>query len=186
MAWKLKYRCKACGYEAEVYEGRGLFRQQITAMSANGDERLAYQLINHGNVIATPSTAISFAYHIEVSGSVLLSKTIVVPLTVHGETQTQVILPRCGLVCSVKRQGHRTITYCRCFQNWYSNSFLHCVKLPILSIHSFYFAHLHLYHAEFPWLSGLVCHAVQCPVNNGISWPTSMNSASLQIHPKGD
>ena len=32
MAWKLKYRCNACGYEAEVYEGRGLFRQQITAM----------------------------------------------------------------------------------------------------------------------------------------------------------
>ena len=32
MAWKLKYRCKTCGYEAEVYEGRGLFRQQITAM----------------------------------------------------------------------------------------------------------------------------------------------------------
>ena len=35
MAWKLKYRCKACGYEAEVYEGRGLFRQQITAMSCH-------------------------------------------------------------------------------------------------------------------------------------------------------
>ena len=33
MAWKLKYRCKACGYEADVYEGRGLFRQQITPMS---------------------------------------------------------------------------------------------------------------------------------------------------------
>ena len=33
MAWKLKYRCKDCGYEAEVYEGRGLFRQQITPMS---------------------------------------------------------------------------------------------------------------------------------------------------------
>ena len=33
MAWKLKYRCTACGYEAEVYEGRGLFRQQITPMS---------------------------------------------------------------------------------------------------------------------------------------------------------
>lgn len=30
MAWKLKYRCKACNYEAEVYEGRGLFCQQIT------------------------------------------------------------------------------------------------------------------------------------------------------------
>jgi hypothetical protein len=33
MAWKLKYRCRRCGYEAEVYEGRGLFRQEITAMS---------------------------------------------------------------------------------------------------------------------------------------------------------
>jgi len=21
MAWKLKYRCRRCGYEAEVYEG---------------------------------------------------------------------------------------------------------------------------------------------------------------------
>ena len=29
MAWKLKYRCKDCGYEAEVYEGRGLFRLQM-------------------------------------------------------------------------------------------------------------------------------------------------------------
>ena len=33
MAWKRKYCCKTCGYETEVYEGRGLFRQQITAMS---------------------------------------------------------------------------------------------------------------------------------------------------------
>ena len=33
MAWKLKYRYDVCGYEAEVYEGRGLFRQQITAVS---------------------------------------------------------------------------------------------------------------------------------------------------------
>lgn len=32
MAWKRKYRCKSCGYEVEVYEGRGLFRQQITPM----------------------------------------------------------------------------------------------------------------------------------------------------------
>lgn len=38
MAWKLKYRCKACGYEAEVYEGRGLFRQQ-----KNRSEILALQ-----------------------------------------------------------------------------------------------------------------------------------------------
>ena len=33
MAWKLKYRCRECGYEAEVYEGRGLFRQEIRAVS---------------------------------------------------------------------------------------------------------------------------------------------------------
>ena len=33
MAWKQKYRCKTCGYEAEVYEGRGLFRQEITPVS---------------------------------------------------------------------------------------------------------------------------------------------------------
>ena len=33
MSWKVKYRCEACGYEAEAYEGRGLFRQKITAMS---------------------------------------------------------------------------------------------------------------------------------------------------------
>ncbi len=35
MAWKLKYRCKDCGYEAEVYEGCGLFRQQKTMVSTN-------------------------------------------------------------------------------------------------------------------------------------------------------
>ena len=33
MAWKLKYRCKSCAYEASVYEGHGLFRQQIVAIS---------------------------------------------------------------------------------------------------------------------------------------------------------
>ena len=33
MAWKLKYRCTSCGYEAEIYEGQGLFRQQISPMS---------------------------------------------------------------------------------------------------------------------------------------------------------
>ena len=32
MSWKKKYRCPSCGYEADVYEGRGLFRQQISAM----------------------------------------------------------------------------------------------------------------------------------------------------------
>ena len=33
MAWKLKYRCTSCGYEAETYEGKGLFGQHITAVS---------------------------------------------------------------------------------------------------------------------------------------------------------
>jgi Zn finger protein HypA/HybF involved in hydrogenase expression len=33
MAWKIKYKCEQCGYEAEIYEGRGLFGQHITAMS---------------------------------------------------------------------------------------------------------------------------------------------------------
>ncbi|MCR4852273.1 MAG: hypothetical protein K5893_01610 [Prevotella sp.] len=33
MAWKKKYRCEQCGYEAEAYEGRGLFRQRIVAVS---------------------------------------------------------------------------------------------------------------------------------------------------------
>ena len=33
MSWKKKYRCEDCGYETDVYEGRGLFLQQITAMS---------------------------------------------------------------------------------------------------------------------------------------------------------
>lgn len=32
MAWSCRYRCKRCGYEAEVFEGRGLFRQQISAV----------------------------------------------------------------------------------------------------------------------------------------------------------
>lgn len=32
MAWKKTYRCSSCGYEAEAYEGRGLFRQEIHAV----------------------------------------------------------------------------------------------------------------------------------------------------------
>ena len=36
MSWKLKYRCKACGYEADVYEGRGLFRQTIQNIVVGG------------------------------------------------------------------------------------------------------------------------------------------------------
>ena len=33
MAWKRKYRCLECGYEAETYEGTGLFGQHITPVS---------------------------------------------------------------------------------------------------------------------------------------------------------
>ena len=33
MAWKIKFRCVDCSYEAAIYEGRGLFRQEITAVS---------------------------------------------------------------------------------------------------------------------------------------------------------
>ena len=50
MAWKLKYRCASCGYEAEVYEGRGLFRQQIVAM--NCPDCKTVQNIVVGGIIA--------------------------------------------------------------------------------------------------------------------------------------
>lgn len=33
MAWKKTYRCESCGYQAEDYEGKGLFRQSITSVS---------------------------------------------------------------------------------------------------------------------------------------------------------
>ena len=50
MAWKLKYRCRQCGYEAEVYEGRGLFRQEITAMTCPDCQTI--QNIVVGGIIA--------------------------------------------------------------------------------------------------------------------------------------
>jgi len=33
MAWKIVHRCSSCGYEAELYEGKGLFGQHIEAVS---------------------------------------------------------------------------------------------------------------------------------------------------------
>ncbi len=33
MAWKRQYRCLSCGYETWSYEGRGLFRQEITTVT---------------------------------------------------------------------------------------------------------------------------------------------------------
>lgn len=50
MAWKLTYRCRRCGYEAEVYEGRGLFRQQITPV--NCPDCRTIQNIVVGGIIA--------------------------------------------------------------------------------------------------------------------------------------
>lgn len=32
MAWKIGYRCTACGYKAEVYEGKGFMGQRIVAV----------------------------------------------------------------------------------------------------------------------------------------------------------
>ena len=50
MAWKLKYRCNSCGYEADVYEGRGLFRQEISAVSCQDCKSI--QNIVVGGIIA--------------------------------------------------------------------------------------------------------------------------------------
>lgn len=33
MSWKTKYSCVGCGYETDVYEGKGFFNQHITMMS---------------------------------------------------------------------------------------------------------------------------------------------------------
>lgn len=40
MASKKRYRCRQCGYEAETYEGRGLFGQHITAMTCPDCHRI--------------------------------------------------------------------------------------------------------------------------------------------------
>lgn len=50
MAWKIKYRCNVCGYEAEVYEGRGTFRQKITPILCK--ECHSIQNIVVGGIIA--------------------------------------------------------------------------------------------------------------------------------------
>ena len=50
MAWKYRYRCTSCGYEAEAYEGCGLFRQHITAMWCDDCRRVENIVV--GGVIA--------------------------------------------------------------------------------------------------------------------------------------
>ncbi len=50
MAWKKKYRCKACGYEGNVYEGRGLFRQEISTVTCPDCHSLQHLVV--GGIIA--------------------------------------------------------------------------------------------------------------------------------------
>lgn len=42
MAWKKKIRCTNCGYEADTYEGRGLFRQEITTVCCPDCHRIEH------------------------------------------------------------------------------------------------------------------------------------------------
>ena len=50
MSWKKKYRCVSCGYEADVYEGRGLFRQQLMAMSCPDCKSIQHIVV--GGIVA--------------------------------------------------------------------------------------------------------------------------------------
>ena len=55
MAWKKQFRCKQCGYEADVYEGRGFMGQHISTMTCPGCHSLQPLVV--GGVIgdAAPS-----------------------------------------------------------------------------------------------------------------------------------
>ena len=50
MAWKKRYYCTSCGYDAYIYEGRGLFRQEITAISCAGCKSIQNLVV--GGIIA--------------------------------------------------------------------------------------------------------------------------------------
>ena len=50
MAWKIKMRCDSCGYEADIYEGRGLCRQEITAVTCPDCQTIQHLVV--GGVIA--------------------------------------------------------------------------------------------------------------------------------------
>ena len=57
MAWKHTYRCNNCGYSAEVYEGRGHFRQKISAIYC--PECNSIQNIVVGGIIADVAPSFS-------------------------------------------------------------------------------------------------------------------------------
>ena len=72
MAWKWKYRCRACGYEADVYEGRGLFSQQITAMSCpdcKGGVRETTECLVEGTPSRTSSWVVSLQTWLHLTGA---------------------------------------------------------------------------------------------------------------------
>ena len=50
MAWKKQYRCGSCGYTAEAYEGRGLFRQEIVTVSCPDCKTIQHLVV--GGIIA--------------------------------------------------------------------------------------------------------------------------------------
>ncbi len=50
MSWKKKYRCSNCGYEADSYEGRGLFRQEILSVSCPDCHSVQHLVV--GGIIA--------------------------------------------------------------------------------------------------------------------------------------
>ena len=49
MSQKVTYKCSKCGYEADVYEGKGLFGQHITAVSCP-DCRTIQNLVVGGGI----------------------------------------------------------------------------------------------------------------------------------------
>ncbi|MCR4582515.1 MAG: hypothetical protein K5764_03045 [Prevotella sp.] len=50
MSWRLTYRCAHCGYSTYVYEGRGLFRQEITPVVCSDCHSV--QNLTTGGIIA--------------------------------------------------------------------------------------------------------------------------------------
>ncbi len=50
MAWKKNYCCNTCGYTADAYEGRGLFRQEITTVSCPDCKTIQHLVV--GGIIA--------------------------------------------------------------------------------------------------------------------------------------
>jgi Zn finger protein HypA/HybF involved in hydrogenase expression len=57
MSWKKKYKCAQCHYEIDVYEGHGMFGQQIEAMSCPDCHTI--QNIVYGGIIGDVAPSFS-------------------------------------------------------------------------------------------------------------------------------